>query len=202
MPNKQVVIMKTTTHLLSAQRGVSLIEVLVTVVILTFGLLGLAGMQSRLQVSEIEAYQRSQALLLLDDMANRINTNRGAAAAYVTGAANPLGTGNAACVVNTGGTRQAQDSCEWNNALLGASETKSGASVGAMVGARGCVEDLTSNRYMITVVWQGMGPIAVSAATSAAVTCGAGLYDGASGSTCINDLCRRTLTTTVDIATL
>ena len=68
-----------------AQRGTSLIEVMVTVVILTFGLLGLAGLQSRLQLSEMEAYQRSQALILLDDMASRVTTNRNAASTYVTG---------------------------------------------------------------------------------------------------------------------
>ena len=58
------------------QRGASLIEVLVTLVIVAFGLLGIVGMQARLQVSEMEAYQRSQALLLLNDMANRIAINR------------------------------------------------------------------------------------------------------------------------------
>ena len=47
----------------SRQRGASLIEVLVTLVIVAFGLLGIVGMQARLQVSEMEAYQRSQALL-------------------------------------------------------------------------------------------------------------------------------------------
>ena len=50
-----------------SMRGVSLIEVLVTIVILAVGLLGLAGLQMRLQSSEVEAYQRTQASLLLED---------------------------------------------------------------------------------------------------------------------------------------
>jgi type IV pilus assembly protein PilV len=75
----------------SAQRGTSMIEVLVTIVILTFGLLGLVGLQTKLQVSEMEAYQRAQALILLEDMANRIASNRNFAATYVTGANAPLG---------------------------------------------------------------------------------------------------------------
>lgn len=79
-----MVIMRS-TPLAPVQRGTSLIEVLVTLVILTIGLLGLTGLQSRLQVSELEAYQRAQALILLNDMASRVATNRSAAASYVTG---------------------------------------------------------------------------------------------------------------------
>ena len=67
-----------------------MLEVFITIVILTIGLLGLAGLQSRLQASEMEAYQRAQALILLNDMASRIATNRANAASYVTGADNPL----------------------------------------------------------------------------------------------------------------
>lgn len=176
------------------QSGTSLIEVLVTVVILTFGLLGLAGLQSRLQLSEMEAYQRSQALILLDDMANRIAINRTAAASYVTGS--PLGTG-IACSPSSTSTRQAQDSCEWSNALSGAGEVSGGNNVGAMIGGRGCVESLGNNEYMITVVWQGKSPIS---APPTSVGCGQNLYNG--GTACVNDLCRRTLTTIVRIATL
>jgi len=39
------------------QRGVSLIEVLVTMVIMAFGLLGLAALNSRIQLGEMESYQ-------------------------------------------------------------------------------------------------------------------------------------------------
>ncbi len=53
-------------------------------VIIAFGLLGMAGLQMRMQSSEMEAYQ-GQALLLLNDMANRISSNRTNAAAYLAG---------------------------------------------------------------------------------------------------------------------
>lgn len=174
-----------------------MIEILVTIVILTFGLLGLAGLQARLQSSEIEAYQRSQGLLLLNDMANRINANRRLATDYVT--INPLGAGTAACVVDPADSRQEQDSCEWHNSLLGTAERNSGSNVGAMVAARGCVENLGNNQYMITVAWQGLGPIS---APPDSVTCGQGLYDSAAGSECTDDKCRRTLTTTIRMGLL
>jgi type IV pilus assembly protein PilV len=76
--------------------GSSMIEILVTIIILMIGLLGLAGLQGRAMTSQMEAYQRSQALILLKDMADRINANRVNAAAYVaavgTGAATPAST--------------------------------------------------------------------------------------------------------------
>src|SRR5207247_664411 len=127
-------------------------------VILTFGLLGLVGLQTRLQVSEMEAYQRAQALVLLDDMANRIASNRGFADSYVTGTTSPLGTGNT-CTYASTSTRQVQDSCEWSNALQGAAETSGTSKVGAVVGGRGCVESLGSNEYMVSIAWQGLQPI-------------------------------------------
>ena len=78
-----MVIMQTASSI-HIQRGTTMPEVLVTIVIVAIGLLGLAGLQSRLQVSEMESYQRAQALMLLNDMANRITTNRNVAASYVT----------------------------------------------------------------------------------------------------------------------
>lgn len=181
-----------------AQRGVSLIEVLVTILILSIGLLGIAGLQSRLQMSEMEAYQRSQALLLLNDMANRIATNRNNVADYETGSSAPLGSGATSC--DAASTARADvDLSEWCNALQGAAETSGSNRVGAMLGARGCIEDVGDNQYMITVAWQGMGPIS---APPASVACGKDLYDGGTGSSCSNDLCRRVVTTIVRVADL
>ena len=43
-------------------RGFTLIEVLVTLVILTFGLLGIAGLMAKGQRASFEAFERQQAL--------------------------------------------------------------------------------------------------------------------------------------------
>ena len=172
-----------------------MLEVLITIVILTIGLLGLAGLQSRLQASEMEAYQRAQALILLNDMASRIATNRAKAADYKTGPDAPLGAGNA-CPTTTA-TQQEIDAGEWCDALQGAGETLDASNVGAMVGGRGCVEDLGGGEYLVTVAWQGLGPIS---APPGSVACGAGEYNG--GTNCVDDLCRRTVTTIVRIGDL
>lgn len=182
------------SFLAQRQRGVSLIEVMVTVFILTVGLLGMAGLQSRLQQSEMEAYQRSQALLLLNDMAQRIAANRNAAASYVT-ATTGVGTSMTNCPSTTS-TRQQRDTGEWCEALKGAGETSSGSKVGAMIGGRGCVESLGGGGYMITVAWQGLAPLT---APPASVACGKDSYDGVG---CSGDLCRRAVTTIVRVDTL
>jgi type IV pilus assembly protein PilV len=74
------------------QSGVTLLEVLVTVLILAFGLIGLVGLQTKVQIAQADAYQRAQAVLLVEDMANRISANRVNAASYLPPA--PLGTGD------------------------------------------------------------------------------------------------------------
>ena len=175
------------------QRGVSLIEVLIAMVILAVGLLGLVGLQGRLQVLQIESYQRAQALMLLQDMSNRIALNRNNAATYVT--ASPLGEGMVC--PGTNATRVEADVRDWCNALQGAGETMGGSNLGAMVGGRGCVEALGGDQYLVTIAWQGMGPVS---APPAGVTCGQDLYDG--GTNCVGDVCRRVVTQIVRIATL
>jgi type IV pilus assembly protein PilV len=179
----------------NAARGTSLIEVLVTIVIVTIGLLGLAGLQQRMQLSEMESYQRVQALVLLNDMANRIEVNRGRAAEYVT--AGPLGVGMT-CSTRSA-TRSEIDAAEWCHSLQGAAEVSfTGDRTGAMIGGRGCVEALPDNEYMITIAWQGLSPVS-SPPTS--VTCGRGTYDD-EGTDCLHDRCRRVVTTIIRIASL
>lgn len=174
-----------------------MIEILVTMVIIAFGLLGMAGLQMRMQASEMESYQRSQALLLLNDMANRIAANRNDASSYVTGTT-PLGAG-ITCPTSSA-TLVQQDLRQWCEALQGAAEVSSsdGSKVGAMVGGRGCVES-ASGDYLVTVAWQGFTALS---GPPTSLACGLNAFNGASGSSCTNDRCRRVVTTLVRIATL
>lgn len=181
----------------SRQHGVSLIEVLVTMVILAVGLLGVMALQARLQQSEVETYQRSQALLLLDDMAARMMTNRNAATSYVTGATSPLGSGMT-CPA-TSGTQQQRDAAAWCAGLQGASETTGSTRAGGLIGGRGCIEALGSDQYLLTVAWQGLLPLT---APTASVACGRNAFDGAAGTPCSGDRCRRVVTTLVRVAPL
>jgi type IV pilus assembly protein PilV len=135
--------------------------------------------------------------MLLKDMAGRIANNRNDSVLYVTGADTPVGVGDDC--PDPGVTRREADVAEWCAALQGAAESLGGSEVGAMVGGRGCVEDLGSGRFLVTVTWQGLAPIS---APPAGVACAANEYDGGVGSVCTNDLCRRAVTTIVRIPTL
>ncbi len=63
----------------SHQQGFTLIEILVTVVVLAIGLLGLAGLQLTGLKYNHSAYQRSQATIISDDISDRMRANRSVA---------------------------------------------------------------------------------------------------------------------------
>jgi len=183
--------------------GFAMLEVLVTLVILLIALLGLAGVVARSNAAELESYQRVQALILMQDMVDRINANRKYAPCYSNGGTGvTLGTGYSgtpACAASGALTLAAErtqavtDLVAWDGMLKGAGEIRGGQRVGAMIGARGCITqlDATNRIYRVSVAWQGM------AGTVAPVdTCGqsSNAYGG--------DLKRRVVTTTVRIAKL
>jgi type IV pilus assembly protein PilV len=59
----------------SKQSGFTMLEVLVAIVVLAFGLLGLAGLQADGLRNNTSAYLRSQATLLAYDMLDRMRAN-------------------------------------------------------------------------------------------------------------------------------
>ena len=165
--------------------GYILLEVLVTIVILVFGLLGLAGFQLRTSVAEHEAYQRVQALILVQDMAERIYANRAKAATYVQDDIGSSGT----VTDCTGLAGKDKDVCEWHNALVGASEVLAAKSVGTLLGGQGCITAGAANEFIVTVVWQGFFPT-----VAPETTCGQNDYG--------NELLRRAVSMRVRISTL
>jgi len=134
-----------------SEAGAALLEVLIAMLIVAFGVLGYVGLQARTVVTTLEGYQRSQALILLNDITQRININRANAVSYVgsdIGATDP-GT----CPVTVGAAR---DLCEWAQLIRGSAEQRNGSKLGAVIGARGCIQDLGSGQYRISLVWQGI----------------------------------------------
>ncbi|MBU6437363.1 MAG: type IV pilus modification protein PilV, partial [Betaproteobacteria bacterium] len=129
---------------LARVRGTSLIEVLITLIVLAVGLLGLGVLQVKMQQAQVDSYQRAQAILLLNDMTERIAAHYDAAPAYVTGTTNALGVGDG-LPTDCSGTAAgpSRDRCDWSSALKGSAETLTvgGAArnAGAMIDAHGCV---------------------------------------------------------------
>lgn len=154
--------------------GFTLIEILVTVLILSLGLLGVAGMQLRATTHEFESYQRGQALALARDMETRIRSSRGIVAGYVDNAVSSVdgsryfGVNGAdyttAGLCTLGATaleKSKYEACQWGRALSGAAD---GSTAGTMVGARGCVMRVVPANagaiadVYVVVVWQGTSP--------------------------------------------
>lgn len=95
------------------ERGATLLEVLVTIVVLAIGLLGLAGLQVTSIQSNHSAYYRSQATILAYDLSDRMRSNRAQAldGAYAI----DFPTSSSSNAVS--GSRTAQDVAEWLNSL-------------------------------------------------------------------------------------
>ena len=149
--------------------GLTLIEVMVTLVILLLGLLGLSGLIVKAQHLSYEAYERQQALALATDLAERMRANQSAnattpsnsdiAAIYAAKASvdSPLGdplrasmwsqlqdhsiTDCARGAACTPTELANYDLAAWEGLLLGADKTNvSNLRVGSISNVRGCVE--------------------------------------------------------------
>ncbi len=191
------------------QSGFSMIEVLITMIIILVGLLGIAALQGRAQMLEFESYQRAQALILMSDIVDRININRSTVSCFDF--SNPAtGTGfigagynypgALSCGASTGPyNTQAMAAIKSIDDLLdGAAETSGGASVGSMLGARACISyDATtevggiagSGLRTVAVSWQALIALNVPA-----VNCGNNQYG--------DETKRRTVSTAFRIADL
>jgi len=184
-----------------AQSGFTMIEVLITFVVLVIGLLGLIGLQARTQQAELESYQRGQALVLLQDILDRMNAHRLDAKGgfYTTGTSTPLGGGGALTDCSTltaPNLNSKRDLCEWGNLLKGAAEVATGGTcdassgakcIGAMLDARGCItydagSELPDSSgtaiagtgiHTVTIAWQGVSAGATALSTN---LCGKNLY--------------------------
>lgn len=190
--------------------GFTMLEVLISLLITVLGLLGLIGLQAQAQISEFESYQRGQALILVNDMADRIAFNRATDAsgyvigwrcyAYTTDPQRYLGTSNSvaaqcadASITGDPRTRADADLAAWNDLLQGSAEsvTASGARVGGLLGARGCISrDAATGVIRVSVAWQGLAPTVASADTCATTNYGA------------NDALRRVVFTEVIVPVL
>ena len=76
----------------SSQVGFTMVEVLVTIVVMAIGLLGLASMQTTSLKGNHNAYLRGQAVLLVNDIADRVRANQVAADANAYAAVTTTGS--------------------------------------------------------------------------------------------------------------
>jgi type IV pilus assembly protein PilV len=173
-------------------RGFTMVEVLVTMVIICFGMLGLAGLILKGHQASSEAYDRNQALILANDIAEKMRANRLANgqlnSAPYTAFAPVGGTTGAAFIPLTLDCSAANctpaqvatyDLQTWNNLLFGAQETSTAtanANVGGIANARGCIEAsgvAGTGQVRVNVAWQG---VMQTVTPPAGLNCGFGVY--------------------------
>ena len=154
------------------QSGFTLIEVLVTFVVIALGLLGFGAMQVSTMNGSFETYQRALVTSMVEDMAARIRMNPRGAKAGEYFLSYPE---SESCNDLFGAPR---DVCEWSEQLAGSS-TQSGSDVdarnlGSPPGARGCISLLSERAnaelwIRVSVAWLGMTP-----QTETSLECGLG----------------------------
>ncbi len=185
--------------------------------VVSIGLMGMARLMARTQMSEMESYQRVQALIIMSDITERLRVNREVASCFAfttdLGAGAPFigadGTGILGVPVCTAGidayNNQAIATITALDAMLkGAAEVNNDASrAGAMIGARSCISyDAASELlngtgapmpgtglFTVSVAWQGL-----TRTFASPVNCANGLYG--------DERFRRVVSTTMRLAKL
>ena len=143
------------------QGGFTIIEVVVTFLIITIGLMGFMSLQISTMNNAVESIQRAQVMNLLESMTARMRVNADGAyrGEYVDSSINlgkipMVGCRNLATIAK-------RDLCEFNNELNSGNDYTIGNH--APAGSLGCIKELPNNQsdryraYRIEVVWPGQG---------------------------------------------
>lgn len=158
------------------QSGAGLIEVSVSLLVLSIGTLGLGSLQISAKRMGFEATQRTEAAALAMDLFERLRTNRVALPEYAvadigSAAGSDLPEPLVDCADSACSPSQLTgwDLWNWERALDGAT---SGDSEGGLVRPTACVS-VTGRRVTVDIAWQGFRAVGEQ---EAGVSCGAGLY--------------------------
>ena len=196
------------SHLRSRTRriaGASMVEILIAVFVLSVGMLGAGGLQLVSSRSNHEALQRGLATALLQDMVERMRANPSALDTYTASGVGRSLDGDdmplQACSTDcTAAQLAAYDLYEWEQALAGVTETRSGNNVGGLVSPIACITGPAGGGgiYTVSIAWRGL----TSLSNPVANTCGegSGVYDSVDGAEA--DVHRRLITLTTFIAVL
>lgn len=165
------------TDLSASAEGFTLIEVLVSLLLFTVGLLGYASLELTVQRFHWEIHQRTYAVNLASYMANQVRSNPIAQGCYNLGS---VEAGSAQetpfqCVglgtLETRALAQA-DVNQWSALLRGEGQMVDKLNSGGLTNARGRITfDASNNGYLVTVVWQGL-----TASVATLGRCGDGFY--------------------------
>jgi type IV pilus assembly protein PilV len=144
-----------------AVRGVSLVEVLVALVVISVGMLGIAALYVEGLRAGRTALTRTRAIVIATDMSDRIRSNRAGGANYIKDAAD-AGATTTACDPSGTGCTPAQmarhDIALWNNFVIG------------LPNGSATIQHSTATTpasYTITITWSEVGGVQVNDGTAA-----------------------------------
>lgn len=167
--------------------GVGLVELLVTLLIVSVGFLSIAGLQTTAKKANFDALQRTTAVVLAKDIAERMRANPVELMRYLT----PVGGVGGGSLAQPGQDCTSISPCNpgqlaeydlwlWEQTMDGVSENREINSVstntGGLVSPAGCVIGPASGSagvYTITIVWRGLNELTDLSAD----TCGTGTGD-------------------------
>lgn len=132
------------------QRGFSLVEVLVALIVLTIGMLGIAGLYVTTLRASGSALLRMQAVNLAGDMADRIRANPNAGTAYAGVQANN-NCSSALPADCSAGAMAADDLFRWRVQLAAA--LPDDGNVATPQGTVGVAGGTTPRTYTVRVTW-------------------------------------------------
>jgi type IV pilus assembly protein PilV len=163
------------------QRGFSLIELLVSIVIFSVGLLAVAGLQTVSKSANFESLQRTSAAQVAYGLLEDMRTNGDAIGNYVASpdlggnviTAEPVPNCASIAAVCNADQKAAHDLWFWESVLDGEFEIGAEGASGGLVEPTICVDGPAgggAGMYTVTVVWRG----SVSMVDSGLIACGEG----------------------------
>ena len=166
----------------TGNRGFSLLELLIALVVFSIGLLAIAGLQTVSKQANFEALQRTTAAQVANGLLEDMRTNGNgidvyAAAAQIGGgsiAAEPGPTCRDADECNAA-EKAAHDLWFWEQILDGNLETNAGIAAGGLVLPTMCVTGPAAGGagvYQVTIVWRGTASITNNVANACGTASG------------------------------
>lgn len=135
--------------------GFTLIEILITLLILSIGLLGMASLQVHGLRSNQSAYLKSQASMLTYDMADRMRANavRAIAGDYTDFDTDGVVPADPGCSDDATGCTAAQisttDMAEWARRING-----TGGAIALLPDAQGTITRGAGNLFTVAIIWK------------------------------------------------
>lgn len=178
---------------MATQGGLSMIEVLVAVAILSVGLLGTASLQMQSKRANLGSVERTLASVLVNDVFERMRANPGRLGVYLAelDASQNVGvssgtapTPDCEATACTPTELALRDIWEWERLLIGATEDSGGDNTGGLVLPLACMTGPAGGGagvYTLAIAWRGHSEFSGGASPSSCGL-GSGRYDGESGS--------------------